>query len=197
MSTAYIAPASKVSGALRMILLVSICGLVVMSVASAQKFLERRRIVSDWPTAAATVQRCMLHEDFPFRSDGGGVLLSVRCTLHYGAAGQDFTAAVKSSTLRAGHTHGKGLSIRDRGVVVEDPYAELAGWQRRHPAGTPLAVRIDPQHPDHPTLVGLGEPVDIDPVPGSLVSVVMFAVIGLVAWWAANRLDARARGTIS
>jgi hypothetical protein len=197
MSTTYIAPASKLASALRMFLLVSICGLVVMSFSTGRRFLERRRIVNDWPTVAATVQTCILHEDVPFRSDGGGVLLSVHCTLHYGTGGREITATVTSSTLRAGHTHGTALSIRDRGVVINDPYSELTAWERRHRVGTPLTVHVDPERPDHPTFVGLGEPVDIDPVPGSITISVMFAVIGLGAWWGANRLDAKARATPS
>ncbi|MFI5227966.1 MAG: DUF3592 domain-containing protein [Gemmatimonadales bacterium] len=192
MSTAYFAPASKVAGALRLFLLLSIGGFVAMSLGGVQRFLERRRIVTEWPSTAATVQGCALHEDFPFRADGRGVLLWVRCTLRYAANGRDVSASVVSSTLGTGKTHAKTVAIRDRGFVIVKPYAELKAWLRAHPIGTPLTVHVDPEHPDRPTLVGLGEPVDIDPVPGSIAGVAMFVAIGLAARWGAKRLDARA-----
>jgi hypothetical protein len=79
--------------------------------------------------------------------------------------------------------------------VITTPYAELTGWMRAHRGGTPITVRIDPDHPGQPTVVGLGEPVDIDPVPGSVAMAALFAAIGLGAWWEANRIEVRVRAT--
>lgn len=178
--------------ALRVFVLVSIVGVVVMSAATVQRWLWRQTVLSEWPVVSATVQSCFISHTFPFRSDGGGVLTSVRCTLEYTVTGRQMTSRVESSTLRAGRLGGSGLQLRHGAFVRVNPDNQLTGWVRRHRPGATLDVHYNPANPAETTLIGADDVVDLDPVPGSLFAVIMFAALGLSARWGANRLEQRA-----
>jgi hypothetical protein len=148
--------------------------------------------LSDWPIVDATVQSCFLSRTFPFRSDGGGVLSSVRCNLQFAVAGRQVTSRVESSSQGAGRLGGSAFQLRHGSFVQVNPDKALIGWLRRHPPGTRLDVRYNPANPAETTFVGADDVVDLDPVPSSLFAVVMFAALGLSAGWGANRLEQRA-----
>ena len=192
MTNAYVAPASKGAMALRIFLLVSIVGVVLMSVATAQRWLLRRTVLSEWPVASATIQSCFISHTFPFRSDGGGVLTSLHCTLHYTVGGRQMTGRVESSAQRAGRLGGSALQLRHGVIVIVNPDNQLTRWLRRHRPGATLDVHYNPANPAETTLVGADDIVDLDPVPGSVFAVIMFAALGFSARWGANRLEQRA-----
>jgi hypothetical protein len=76
----------------------------------------------------------------------------------------------------------RGLSI-----VAERPEPSMRAWVRRHPAGSSVPMRYDPSHAAEATWIGAEAVLDVNPVPGTLLGVLIFSGLGALAWLGKRR----------
>ena len=131
-----------------------------------------------WPVTTATVESCDLHRDYPFRSDGGGIVFWIACKVAYTVDGTGRTATLTSTSRHAGRS-GTYITFGGGPVVTVRPETLLRAWINRHPPATTLPLRYDPADPSAPTFIGVDDVVDVDPVPGTVTGVLVFTAIAV------------------
>jgi hypothetical protein len=164
---------------------------VVLAISTFWEWRTRTGILRNWPAVTATVRRCSVHRDYPFRRNGGGISVWTVCDVSYDASGCSVDARVSSRPRHAGMS-GASYTLGSAGIVTEYPERALDTWVRRHPRGSHLGLRYDPATPSTATFVGADATLDVDPIPGSVDGVVFFLCIGLIAFAcarASRRID--------
>jgi hypothetical protein len=160
---------------------------VLLAVSTLWEWRTRSKILKDWPAVTATVRRCMVHRDYPFQKNGGGISVWAVCDVSYDVSGSSIDTRVLSKPRHAGSS-GASYSLGSGGIVSEYPERILSAWVRRHPLGSRTEVRYDPATPSRATFVGVDAALDTDPVPGSLAGVAFFVSIALAAFVVARGL---------
>lgn len=98
---------------------------------------------TEWPTATAYVDKCaMVHS-----STGRRLSLHIRCRLHVDLGREQPVAYLYS------------INVPPPEVWQSPPnqMAPFADWVNRHPAGTPIEVRYNPNH--HTSVVQVTDPI--------------------------------------
>jgi len=167
---------TRTSGVLTLLAyFVAFCA-ILLAVAAIGRRHHRDQVLAHWPTTAATIESCDLHRDYPFRSDGGGIVFWIACKVAYTVEGKGLTATLTSTSRHAGRS-GTYITLGGGPVVTVRPEPLLRGWIKRHPPGTTLTLRYDPADPSAPTFTGVDDVVDVDPVPGTVTGVIVFTAI--------------------
>ncbi|HEY2387160.1 MAG TPA: DUF3592 domain-containing protein [Candidatus Binatia bacterium] len=167
---------TRASGALTLVAyFVAFCA-VLLALAAIGRRRHRAQVLGHWPTTAATIGSCDLHRDYPFQSDGGGIVFWIACKVAYAVGGEAHSATLDSTTRHTGRS-GTYITFGGSPVVTERAEPLLRGWIRRHPPGTTLTLRYDPANPSAPTFIGVDGIVDVDPVPGTVTGVIVFTAI--------------------
>jgi hypothetical protein len=158
-----------------------------LAVSAFLRWRTRADITSHWPVTTATVRRCAVHRDYPFRRSGGGISVWMVCDLDYEVDGRPIETRVVSASKHAGD-NGASLDFRDGHFVVQHPETMLEGWSHRHPRGSAVVIRYDPVNPSSATFVGADASLDDDPLPEALAGVVMFGLFAVGSRIGAARL---------
>jgi hypothetical protein len=167
---------TRASGALTLLAyFVAFCA-ILLGIAAIARHHHREQVLTDWPTTTATIESCDLHRDYPFRSDGGGIVFWIACKVDYVVDGEAHTATLTSTTRHTGRS-GTYITFGDSSIATERPEPLLRAWIKRHPRGTTLPLRYDPADPATPTFIGVDGVVDVDPVRGTVTGVIVFAAL--------------------
>jgi hypothetical protein len=131
-------------------------------------------VESKWVEASATVRDCGLDEYHPFASDGGGVVYSLRCRLQYSFASRAYEYKLHTTSDRSA-----------------DVRSDIENWAAEHPAGTILAVRVNPSNAAEVDVVTPLPVHQHNTARDALITMLIFLALGGSMWFVGRKLSHR------
>ncbi|HKW47588.1 MAG TPA: DUF3592 domain-containing protein, partial [Gemmatimonadaceae bacterium] len=149
---------------------------VLLGGATVSRRHQRADILQSWPQAAGTVTHCSLEVESALRRNTRADSWWVVCDIMLAVKGQSFASHTVSAPRESGRG-GVAYTV-DRGSISEvKPEQILRAWIRQHPHGSTVDIRYNPAKPTETSFVGCDQVLDVNPVPSSLIGVVLFAAI--------------------
>ncbi|MGA7793899.1 MAG: DUF3592 domain-containing protein [Candidatus Acidiferrales bacterium] len=131
----------------------ALCALVMIVKTGIDAYRENKQ--AKWPSAIATIARVTVQK-IPTGSHGEWYIESA---VRYSVDGEELTSSTRS--------HG--------GALWEE--SSMRRWASRHPPGTPLAIRYDPQHHDNVVPEAGDMPESGPQAPDDLKAVLLFSAL--------------------
>jgi hypothetical protein len=162
---------------------------VALAISGATTAHARARQISTWPTATARVRTCGIDGHHAVNR-GTSITYTVSCQVAYAVQGHEVVAWAKSTPRPSGR-NGMNFALSASGLTVTNPAKLFDDWMAHHRRGSQITIRYDPATPDKPSFLGTDPVLDVDPGTDTQAGVLVFGVLGLVAWAAGSWLSMR------